>query len=146
MTTFQPAPDPGPAPTSVPGPALPPESPPVAAPGPDRRPRRGRRLGPIPITPVNVVIALVLIGSIIFIAYVTFKVDDNQIPLLAVGFVACGAAWAAIAVSLLVAMWRAASYARAGRATGLALGGGFAGLAAIGCFSIAALLTLVWNT
>jgi hypothetical protein len=110
------------------------------------RPRAGRWIGPVKVTPVSVVVALVLIGSILFIGYVTFKVDDNQIPLLAVGFVACGAAWGAIAVGALLGMWRAASWAHTGRATGLAIGGGLAGLAAIGCFSIAVLLALVLNT
>lgn len=130
MTTFEPGPSPTPA-----------------APSGDARPRRpGRWIGPIQITPVSVVVALVLLGSLVFIVYVTFKVHDQQIPLLAGGFVAFGAAWTAIAVGALLRMWRAASYARSGRATALAIVGGLAGLGAIGCFSIAALLTLVWNT
>jgi hypothetical protein len=105
-----------------------------------------RHLGPFPITPISVVVALVLLGSFVFIGYVTISVHDNQIPLLAMGFVAFGAGWAAVAVGALVSMWRAASYARQGRATLLALAGGICGLGAIGCFAIAALLTLVWNT
>ena len=132
--TIPPSPDPMPA--SIPD----------AAPAAPRRTRRGRWLGPIPITPVSVVVALVLLGSLVFIVFVTLKVHDNQIPLLAVGFVAFGAAWAAIAVGSLLGMWRAASWARTGRATALAIAGGIAGLGAIGCFSIAAVLTLVWNT
>jgi hypothetical protein len=134
VTTIPPSPDPMPA--SIPD----------AAPPAPRRTRRGRWLGPIPITPVSVVVALVLLGSLVFIVFVTLKVHDNQIPLLAVGFVAFGAAWAAIAVGSLLGMWRAASWARTGRATALAIAGGIAGLGAIGCFSIAAVLTLVWNT
>jgi hypothetical protein len=134
VTTIQPSPDPTPA-------AIP-DSAPTAA----KRARRGRRLGPIPITPVSVVVALVLLGSLVFIVYVTLKVHDNQIPLLAAGFVAFGAAWAAIAVGSLLGMWRAASWARTGRATALAIAGGICGLGAIGCFSIAAVLTLVWKS
>jgi hypothetical protein len=133
MTTIQPGPTSNPAAPS-------------GADVPEVRARAGRWIGPVQVTPVSVVITLVLLGSIIFIGYVTLKVHDNQIPLLAIGFVACGAAWGAIAIGALVAMWRAASWARTGRATGLAIGGGLAGLAAIGCFSIAVLLTLVWNT
>ena len=106
----------------------------------------GRRIGPIPVTPISILVALVLVGSFAFIGYVMINVHDNQIPLLAMGFVAFGAAWAAVAVGALVSMWRAASYARQGRATLLALAGGICGLGAIGCFAIAALLTLVWNT
>ena len=136
MTTFQPEPSPPPAAPSTPA------GEPVAA----RPARPGRWIGPVRVTPVSVVIAIVLLGSLIFIGYVTFKVHDGQIPLLAVGFVAFGAAWAAIAVGALLGMWRAASYARSGRATALAIVGGLAGLGAIGSFAIAALLTLVWNT
>jgi hypothetical protein len=113
---------------------------------PARRRRPGRWIGPLRITPAVVVVALVMVVSLVFILYISVTVHDNQIPLLAVGFVAFGAAWAAIAIGALMGMWRAASYARTGRATALAIVGGFAGLAAIGCFSITALLTLVWNT
>lgn len=123
-----------------------PGSPSTPAAGPARPARPGRWIGPLRITPVVVVVALVLIGSFVFIGYVTLNVHDNQIPLLALGFVAFGVAWAAIAIGALLGMWRAASYARTGRATGLAIIGGLAGLGAIGCFAITALLTLVWNT
>jgi hypothetical protein len=142
VSTIQPNPDPMPA--SIPD-AGPDTAPPVAPPAAERT-RRGRRLGPIPITPVSIVVALVLFGSLVFIVYVTLKVHDNQIPLLAGGFVAFGAAWAAIAVGALHGMWRAASWARTGRATALAIVGGICGLSAIGCFSIAAVLTLVWKS
>lgn len=118
---------------------------PSAIPAPSRT-RAGPRIGPLRITPPVVVVGIVLIGSLVFIGYVTLNVHDNQIPLLAVGFVAFGASWAAIAVGALVGMWRAASYAMTGKAVGLALVGGIAGLGAIGCFAISALLTLVWNT
>ena len=111
-----------------------------------RRRRPGRWIGPLRITPIGVLIALVLVGSLVFIGYVTLNVHDGQLPLLAIGFVAFGAAWAAVALGALLGMWRAASYARTGRATALALAGGLAGLFAIGCFSITALLTLVWKS
>lgn len=111
------------------------------------RPKRpGRWIGPLRITPFVIVVALVLVGSFGFIGYVTLNVHDNQIPLLAVGFVVFGAAWAAIAIGALIGMWRAASYARTGRATALALIGGMAGLGAIGCFAITAVLTLLANS
>jgi len=138
VSTIQPSPDPMPA--TIPDAAPPPVPPPA------KRTRRGRWIGPIPITPVSVVVALVLLGSFVYIVYVTLKVHDDQIKLLAVGFVAFGPAWAAIAVGALVAMWRAASRARTGRATGLALAGGIAGLSAIGSFAIAAVLALVLNS
>jgi hypothetical protein len=108
--------------------------------------RRGPHLGPIPITAVNVLIFLALVGSSAFILYVVAAIEEEQIPLLAYGFAVLGAAFVAIAISSLVAMWRAASRARGGRALALAIFGGLAGLAAIGCLTITALAALVWNT
>jgi len=113
---------------------------------PAQRRRAGRWIGPLRITPAVVVVALVLVGSLVFIGYVMVNVHDGQIPLLAVGFVAFGAGWVGVAIWALIGMWRAASYARTGRATALAIVGGMAGLAAIGSFAVSALLTLVWNT
>ena len=104
-------------------------------------PRRGRRIS-IP----GIVIALTMLGSIAYIGYVVLRIEDNQIPLMAIGFVVLGASFAAIALWSLVGIWRAASRARGGRAFGLAIVGGLAGLGAIGCFAVAALSALVWNT
>ncbi|HUQ43827.1 MAG TPA: hypothetical protein VM451_05355 [Candidatus Limnocylindria bacterium] len=92
------------------------------------------------------VIGLTMLGSLAYIGYVVLQVRDGQIPLLATGFVVLGASLAAIALWSLFGIWRAASRARGGRAMGLAIVGGLAGLGAIGCFSVAALLTLVLNT
>jgi hypothetical protein len=93
-----------------------------------------------------IVIGLAMLGSIAFIGYVVLRVEDNQIPLMASGFMVLGASLAAIAVWSVLEMWRAASRARGGRAFGLAIFGGLAGLGAIGCFTVAALSALVWNT
>lgn len=111
------------------------EPPPVVAPA------RGRRIS-IP----GVVLALAIIGSIIYIGYVVLKIEDNQIPLMAAGFVVLGASLAAVAVWCVVGIWRAASRARGGRAFLLAIVGGVAGLGAIGCFAVAAVSALVWNS
>jgi hypothetical protein len=92
------------------------------------------------------VIGLAMIGSIAYLGYVVARVEEDQIPLLASGFVVLGACFAAVALWALVGMWRAASRARGGRALGLAIVGGLAGLGAIGCFTVAALAALVWNT
>jgi hypothetical protein len=108
--------------------------------------RRGIYLGPLKITPAVVLVAIALIGSAAFIVYVTLRVEDGQIPLLGAGFGVMGACFAAIAIGSLVEMWRAASRARAGRALGLAIIGGVAGLIAIGCLTFTALATMVWNT
>jgi hypothetical protein len=93
-----------------------------------------------------IVIGLALVASIGYILWVVREVQDGQIPLLGYGFAAMGACFAAIAIGSLVGMWRSASRAQGGRSFGLALVGGFAGLAAIGSFSVTALLLLVWNS
>jgi hypothetical protein len=110
------------------------------------RSRAGRYVGPLRVTPPVVVVALTLVGSILFILYVVAVVRDEQIPMLAVGFTALGASFAAISVGAAVALWRSASRADSGRAFGLAILGGLAGLAAIGSFTVTALSMLVWNT
>jgi hypothetical protein len=73
-------------------------------------------------------------------------VEEDQIPLLAAGFVVLGSSFAATAIGALLGMWRAASRAAGGRALVLAIVGGIAGLAAIACFTVTALSALVWNT
>jgi hypothetical protein len=109
-------------------------------------PVAGRHIGPVPVTPVSVIVALAMVGSIVFILYVVLAIDEQQIPLLASGFAVLGASFVAVAVGSLLGMWRAASRARAGRALGLAIAGGVAALAAIGCFTVTALAAMVWTT
>jgi hypothetical protein len=94
----------------------------------------------------GIVIGLTMLGSIAYIGYVVLSVRDEQLPQMAVGFVVLGASLAAIALWSLFGIWRAASRARGGRAMGLAIIGGVAGLGAIGCFAVAALSMLVLNT
>jgi hypothetical protein len=118
----------------------------IEPPIPVAPPRAGHAVGPVPITAVNVLIALTFVGASIFIAYVVLAIEVDQIPLLASGFAVLGASLVAIAVSAVVALWRAASRARAGRALALAIVGGVAGLGAIGCFTITALGLLVWRS
>lgn len=109
-------------------------------------PREGRYIGPLRITPAVIVVALAFVGSLLFIGWVVIAVDEEQIPLLASGFVVLGASFAAIAVGTLLGMWRAASRAKGRRALLLAIVGGLAGMAAIACFTVAALSALVWNS
>jgi len=98
------------------------------------------------ITPAVVLVAVAIVGSVAFILYVVFRVEDEQIPLLGAGFGVLGASFATIAIGSVVEMWRAASRARTGRAFTLAIVGGIAGLVAIGCFTFTALSTLVWRS
>ena len=119
----------------------PPSKPPyeTAEPAPaDMTPRRGRRIS-IP----GIVLGLALLGSIGFIAYVVLRIEDNQIPLVAAGFVALGGTLALIALWCLYGIWRAASRARGGRALLLSIIGGLAGLGAIGSFAVAAVSMMV---
>lgn len=108
--------------------------------------REGRSIGPLRITPAVIVVALAFVGSLLYLGYVVLAVDEEQIPLLAAGFVVLGASFAAIAVGALLGMWRAASRAKGRRALVLAIVGGLAGMAAIGCFTMTALSALVWNS
>lgn len=108
--------------------------------------REGVYVGPVHVTLPLALVGIVMLGSVVFLAWVVTSVRDNQIPLLAYGFVALGASLAALAVGSLVETWRAASRSEGGRALGLAIFGGLAGLAAIGSFTVSALSMLVWNT
>ena len=117
-------------------------------------PARGPQPAPAPVSPRSprrisipgIVIGLTMLGSAAFIAYVVLRIEDNQSPLMAAGFVVLGASLAAVAAWCVYGIWRAASRARGGRALGLAILGGLSGLAAIGCFAVAALSSLVLNT
>jgi len=94
-------------------------------------------------TAAIILVGVALIGSIAYVLYVAIAVEDEQIALLGYGFAVMGASLVAIAIGALVAMWRAASRARAGRALGLAILGGIAGMLAIGCFAFTAIATMV---
>jgi fatty acid desaturase len=104
-------------------------------------PRRRRRIS-VP----GVLLTLLIVGSIAYIGYVVLKVEDNQIPLMAAGFVVLGASLAAVALWCVAGIWRAASRSRGGRAFLLAIIGGIAGVSAIGCFAVAAISALVWSS
>ena len=140
-TPAYPAPAPRPPPaTASPATASPATAPPVAA------PRNGFHIGPLRVTLPLVLVLLVMVGSAGFIGWSLLNPRDGQIGMLAVGFVALGASFAAIAIGSLVSMWRAASRARGGRAFALAIVGGCFALAAIGAFTATALLLLVSST
>jgi hypothetical protein len=106
----------------------------------------GRSIAGIRLSLAVVVVALALVGSLAYILYVVLAIDEEQIPLLAAGFAVLGASFVAVAIGALVGMWRAASRAAGGRALVLAIVGGLAGLAAIGCFTVTALSAMLWNT
>lgn len=93
-----------------------------------------------------IVIGVALLASLAYILWVVREVQDDQITMLSYGFAALGLCFAAVAIGSLIAVWRAASRAEGGRSFGMALLGGLASLAAIGSFSVMALLLLVLNS
>ena len=107
----------------------------------------GMHLGPFGVTPIRVIVAIAFIGSGAFIGYAILMVRDaRQIPMLSSGFLVLGVACAAMALGALIQMWRAGSEGRTGRAFALAVAGGAAGLAAIGCFTVTVVFALLWKS
>lgn len=105
------------------------------------------RLGPIGVTPIRVVVALAFLGSVAFIGYAILMVRDaRQIPMLSSGFLVLGVACAAMALGALIQLWRAGEHGRTRRAMALAIAGGVAGLAAIGCFTVTVVFALLWKS
>jgi uncharacterized membrane protein YedE/YeeE len=98
------------------------------------------------LTPFRLVVAIAFVGSGAFVAYAILRVrDQTQIPMLSSGFAILGIALAAMALGALIQLVRSANDGRAGRAMILGIGGGIVGLAAIGCFTAAALFALLWK-
>jgi hypothetical protein len=103
--------------------------------------------GGLRINPLALLVSGAIVFAIFYISWAIFKVRDvAQIPMLSTGFLVLGLAFAVIAVSAAVRMWRASERARTGRAMLLAIGGGLFGLAAIGCFTVTILFALVWRS
>ena len=118
---------------------------------PDQQPpspelRGGLRTASVATIAAVALVAIAFIGSLAFVLYVALAVEDKQIELLGYGFAVMGASLVAIAIGALFGMWRAASRARVGRALGLAILGGLAGMFAIGCFAFTAIATMVGGT
>jgi hypothetical protein len=105
--------------------------------------RSGLRIGPMAITPTGVLLLIALVGSVAYLLYAVSVREADQIPLLAAGLVVLGVVFAAIAAVGLRATWRSSVGGRDGRAFAHALVGGFACLAAAGCFSGALILAMV---
>jgi hypothetical protein len=95
------------------------------------------------VSPGLVILAVALIGSVVFAVYTITVRDASQIPLLAAGGVALGIVFIALALYLLRATWRAGIADRGGRAVGLALVGGIAAIIGFGCVTMAIILFLL---
>ena len=103
----------------------------------------GLHLGPVPITATGVLIVIALILSLGWLAFTITVRDPSQIPLLASGTVVLGLVFAAIAIVGGRATWRSSVRGRDARAFGHAILGGFAWLAAAGCFAAAVMLFIL---
>ncbi len=103
-----------------------------------------RKIGPFPITATGVLIAVALVGSLAYLAYiVTLVRDTSQIPLLASGAVVLGLVFAAVALVGARATWRSSVNGRDGRAFAHAVVGGIAALIAAACFAAAFILAVL---
>lgn len=109
-------------------------SPQASRQGAIRRPR---------VTPGVVILAVALIGSVIFALYAITVRDASQIPLLASGAVVLGIAFIALAVYTVRATWEAGVEGRNGRALALAAAGGLAAIIGSGCLAGAIILFML---
>jgi hypothetical protein len=105
------------------------------------------RVGPIPIAVTGVLIAIALIGSLVYLAYALLVVRDaSQIPLLVSGAVVLGIVFVVMAAVGVRAAWKSSVGGRDGRAFAHAIVGGLASLAAAVCFAGAYILAAVSRT
>ena len=111
-----------------------------------RRPQQASRPGTLRrphVTPGVAILAIALIGSVIFVLYAITVRDASQIPLLASGAVALGIAFIALAVYSVRATWKAGVAGQNARALGLAVAGGAAAIIGSGCFAAAIILFML---
>jgi hypothetical protein len=108
----------------------------------DRR-RAGRRIGPIPITPLGVLFVVAILGSFAYAAFVLTVRDTSSIPMLTSGAVVLGLVFTALAIAGAISMRSASLRRRDARAILLAIGGGIAAMIAAGCFAGAVVRALV---
>ena len=110
------------------------------------RARSRLHLGPILITPVRTVLAVVFFGSLAYIAWAILKVEDSaQIPMVTSGIAVLGLVFVALSVGGAIRMWQAWQANWQGQTVLFALLGGIAGMVALGCFAGALVLALVWG-
>jgi hypothetical protein len=126
----------------------------VAGPGPAGRGnggggggRRGRWpvIAGIEVTPIRVVLAIALAGSLAYLLFAITVRDASQIPMLASGAAVLGIVFAALAVGGAIDAYRAGREGFGRRAIILAVAGGFAAMIAAGAFAAAMVLALLWS-
>jgi hypothetical protein len=109
------------------------------------RGKAGVYLGPIHLTPMLVVLAIALLGSLAYVAFALTVRDTTQIPMLVSGAVVLGFVFLGLAVAGAVRTYQAGIDGRGGRAFGLALGGGVAAMIGFICFALAIIGALVYQ-
>ena len=98
------------------------------------------------ISPGVVILAIALIGSVLYTVFVLTVRDASQIPLLVSGLVILAIVFIALAAYCARAIWRASIDGRDGRAFALAVGGGLAAIAGAGGVAGAIILILLRQT
>jgi hypothetical protein len=98
------------------------------------------------VSPGAVILAIAIIGSVVYTGFVLTVRDASQIPLLVSGLVILAIVFIALAAYCARAIWRASLAGRDGRALALALAGGLAAIVAAGCVAGAIILILLRQT
>src|SRR3972149_9255336 len=71
------------------------------------RGRFGLHVGPVRITPIRTVLAIVFFGSLAYIAWAIFKVEDStQIPMVTSGIAVLGLVFVGLSVGGAIRMWQ----------------------------------------
>jgi hypothetical protein len=111
------------------------------------RGRLGPHVGPFTITPIRVVLAVAFVAALAVVGFAILKVrDSSQIPMVTVGVGVIGLVFAALSVGGAVRMWQAWRDEDQQQTLLFALGGGIAGMIALGCLAGALVLALVWRS
>ena len=95
------------------------------------------------ISPGAVMLAITLVGSVLFALFTITVRDASQIPLLASGAAVLGIAFCALAAYSVRATWHAGIAGRDRRAVLMALAGGLSAIVGAGCLAGAMILFML---
>jgi hypothetical protein len=109
------------------------------------RGRSGPRIGAIAITPVRLVLAIAIVGSLAYLAFALTVRDTSQIPMLASGAAILGICFVVLAGVAFQAIRRAGREGQDRRAFLLAFVGGGSAIVGFVGIAFAIVLALVWG-